>query len=312
MTPPLKFAVVREDPSLERVLTVRTLAREVLTVASGGCTALTLLAHDPSLRVTAFDFNPTQLAHVEAKATAAACGDLAALNVGTDARAGLNQCGEFEGLFRTLRALIEEFVCPRETLEAFFAGEGSGDALVATMRASRYWDAAFALPFSDALLHTMFGPAATQHAAPGSYPGYFRDVFERGLRRDDARENPFLQHVLLGRYRAAPAYVHHDPGDRLALVEGSLDAVRDLDRFDVYSLSNVFDWGDDMLVADWSSRLLRAMRPGSCVLIRQLNNTRDVRRFFGDAVRFDDALGRDLAARDRSLFYNRIEVGFRV
>ena len=84
-----------------------------------------------------------------------------------------------------------------------------------------------------------------------------------------------------------------------------------LERFDLYSLSNVFDWSDDALVAAWAGRLKRAARPGSVVLLRQLNNERDLRRWFAPEFRFDDALGEALLARDRSLFYNRIEVATR-
>jgi S-adenosylmethionine-diacylglycerol 3-amino-3-carboxypropyl transferase len=160
----------------------------------------------------------------------------------------------------------------------------------------------------------MFGPAATQHAAPGSYPGYFQRVFERGLARADAARNPFLQHVLFGAYRAAdaPAYIAARAPRTPALVAGGLDAVPALERFDLYSLSNVFDWSEDALVADWAARLVAAARPDSAVILRQLNNERDLRRFFAPAFRFDDALGAELHARDRSLFYNRIEVAVRV
>ena len=64
---PIKFAVVREDPDVEHAIVRRVRAERVLVVASGGCTALTLAHREPSLGVTAFDFAPGQLAHLEAK-----------------------------------------------------------------------------------------------------------------------------------------------------------------------------------------------------------------------------------------------------
>jgi len=172
---------------------------------------------------------------------------------------------------------------------------------------------AFQLAFADPFLHAMFGPAATQHAAPGSYPGYFQATFERGLRREDAHRNPYLQHVLLGAYRPEdrPEYLRAESPLPVTLVQGSLPDVPDLGRFDVISLSNIFDWSDDTLVSEWATLLSREARPGCAVLLRQLNNQRDLRRFFSPAFVFDDALGRQLQARDRSLFYERIEVGFR-
>jgi S-adenosylmethionine-diacylglycerol 3-amino-3-carboxypropyl transferase len=314
---PVRFAVVREDPEIEALLVTRTRAQAVLLVASGGCTALTLAHRFPSLHVTAFDINPLQLEHTRRKAELAARGELASLNVEVPRPDGVNQCGEFEKLFRVLRGAIEELVAPRAELSAYFA-----PATTPTQRAemverwatSRYWAAAFAVAFNDPLLHAMFGRAATQHAAPGSYPSYFQGAFERGLRRDDGPCNPFLQHVLLGAYRAAdaPGYVHVREVPSLELVEGSLDNVPQLERFGVYSLSNVFDWSDDSVVASWARLLVERARPGAAVIIRQLNNDRDVRRYFAPSFVFDDALGDELLAKDRSLFYNHFQVGFRV
>ncbi|WP_256559353.1 DUF3419 family protein [Myxococcus dinghuensis] len=312
----LKFAVVREDPELEQVLLEHTRARALLAVASGGCSLLTLANRHPTLDVVGFDFNPRQLDHVRAKLDGLGAKPLARYNVRDTATTGLNQGGEFEGLFRTLRHFIEEFVAPAPELARFFEPETSEhqrEALRARWFASPYWPVAFALAFADDFLHAMFGPAATQHATPGSYPGYFRATFERGLRREDAARNPYLQHVLLGAYREedAPGYLRATKPPSVTLVQGSLPDVPELGRFDVISLSNIFDWSDDALVGDWAAVLANQAKPGCAVLLRQLNNRRDLRRFFGAAFTFDDALGRRLQSQDRSLFYERIEVGFR-
>jgi S-adenosylmethionine-diacylglycerol 3-amino-3-carboxypropyl transferase len=265
--------------------------------------------------VTAFDINPAQLAHVRAKAEAVARGDLAALNVEDTHPGALNQCGHFEGLFRVLRHFLIEFVLTERELAGFF-DEGTPHAerlsLVDRWTRSPYWPAAFAVTFTDGFLHAMFGPAATQHAEPGSYPGYFQRVFERGLRHEQAARNPFLQHVLLGCYwrDTAPPYVHAGRELAVDLVEGSLTDVPELGRFEVISLSNVFDWSDDALVTRWARRLVDEAKPGCAILVRQLNNRRDLRRFFSPAFTFDDALSAAFLAQDRSLFYERFEVGF--
>jgi S-adenosylmethionine-diacylglycerol 3-amino-3-carboxypropyl transferase len=288
-----QFAIVREDPEVEAALLDGVGA--ALVVASGGCTALTLARRFPHLSVTAFDINPAQIAHCREKAAE------------TEARRldVLDQRGAFEGLFRILRGVITEFVAPPEELEAFFAGDAG---LAARWFAHQYWPTAFALAFSDPLLHTMFGPDATQHAVPGSYPAYFQRAFERGLARADAARNPFLQHVFLQRHVEPPEYLGR-PGDVEWLL-GDLLAVPSLDRFGLISLSNVFDWSGDDLVERWATHL-GEVRPGGVVVMRQLNNGRDLRRFFAPAFTFDDALGAELLARDRSLFYERIEVARR-
>ncbi|KFE67547.1 DUF3419 family protein [Hyalangium minutum] len=313
----LKFAVVREDPELEAQLVRATGAHSVLLVASGGCTALSLKHEFPQLEVFAFDSNPAQLAHLQDKAAAVERGELNRLNVGDSSREGLNQCGAFEGLFRILRGFLLEFVLTEEELESYFAPGtplSARRSLFQRWRASPYWPAAFAVTFVDDFLHAMFGPAATQHAERGSYPGYFQRAFERGLSRTDGARNPFLQNVLLGRYRSedAPTYVHAGRALPVNLIEGSLLDVPDLGRFELIHLSNIFDWSGDALVASWAERLVHEAKPGARIFLRQLNNQRTLRRFFEPAFVFDDALSEGFLDRDRSLFYERFEIGTKV
>lgn len=285
MRPALSFAVVREDAGLEAELVRSTSARQALLVASGGCTAFSLLSQFPQLAVTAFDWNPAQLAHVRAKHAAVLQGDLGQL-------AALSEAGAFEQLFRLFRAFLAEYVGVPPDVR------------------SPFWPIAFAQTFDARLLEAVFGPDATQHAAPGSYPGYFQRAFEGALARPDAARNPFLQHILTGRFDAWGWM--KDASLRLpTLIAGTLADVPDLARFDVVSLSNVFDWSADALVADWAARL-QVCRPGTHVLIRQLNNRRPVERFFAPGFRFDDARGARLHAGDRSFFYERVLVGVRV
>ncbi|MCK6550396.1 BtaA family protein [Myxococcota bacterium] len=310
----LKFAVVREDPALEAELVRRTGARAVLLVASGGCTILSLAVEHPALAITAFDMNPEQLAHVERKAAALERGDRVALGVGE--AGGLNQSGAFEQLFAVLRTYVERLVARPGDVERYFLDPSESARIAREWVESRYWAAAFETAFNAPFLNAMFGPDATQHAEPGSYPGYFQAAFTRGLLEPRGPENPFLAHVLLGRYvgRAVPDYLRapvRGPIPRPELVLGGLEAVERLERFDVISLSNVFDWSDDALVERWASLVTARARPGCAVLLRQLNNRRDLRRWFEPTFRFDDALGEALGRADRSLFYERIEVGFR-
>lgn len=312
----LSFAVVREDFELEASLIERIGARSALVVASGGCTALSLLARFPALEVVGFDINPAQLDHTRLKAATARRGGLAELGVGNGDEQALHQRGEFEKLFRLLRAGVEQLVASRSGVERFFSPhtrEAERRSLLGGWVASPYWAPLFVSVFHDELLRAMFGPAATQHAAPGSYPPYFQGVFERGLRRPEAHRNPFLQHILLGHYLPGdePLFLRSPAARDPGLVLGSLPDVPGLERFDLFSLSNVLDWSDDAGVEAWARALRERARPGSVILIRQLNNRRDVRRFFSPDFRFDDALGQALFEQDRSLFYERIEVGVR-
>lgn len=303
----LKFAVVREDFAVEAALVEAAAPAACLTVASGGCTALALKHAFPSLDVHAFDLNPDQLAHARRKADAIADGAIDRLNVDDASEAGLSQCGEFEKLFRVLRFAWKQFVAPGDELETFFSADAATRArLVSTWCASGSWPALFEVAFAEGLLHAMFGPDATRHAARGSYPSYFQRVFERGLRRPDAASNPWLQHVLLQRYLTPSAFLTSRRRLEVSWHLGSLVDVPSLERFGVVSLSNIFDWSDAALVSAWA-KALTATKPGALVVWRQLNNHRDWRPLF-DGFDEDEALSSRCTAMERALFYERVTV----
>ncbi|MFG0319721.1 MAG: DUF3419 family protein [Planctomycetota bacterium JB042] len=311
----VQFAVVREDAEVDLEVLRRTKARRALLVASGGCTAFEILSRADRTAVTLVDPNPAQLDLVERKLDALTALDPAArparFNVGTDDPEGLCQCGNFEALFRQLRGFLHEFVAPPAAWSAFFAGDEA--ARPEAWFASPYWPVAFEIFFSDPLLETMFTPAATRHAEPGSYPAHFRGVFERGLLREDARANPFLHHALLGRYLAehAPPYLGRPIERRRArLVQSSLEELDDFSEYDYVGLSNVMDWMERDAIDRLGERVARSLAPGAAVVWRQLNHPADLAPAFGPRIRFDDALSDALLDRDRSLFYDRVRVGF--
>ncbi len=300
-----KFAIVREDHRTEATLIECSSARRVLLVASAGDTALSLGLQFPGLQTSAFDFNPVQLELVRRKVSA--LGDGSTLD-------RLSQDGEFESLFRVLRHFLLEFVVSGDEISAYFDRSAPPRSL-AQIFARRYWSTAFDVTFADPFLEAMFGSAATQHADPGSYGGYFRKVFEGGMLSADGPDNPFLQHVLLGHYRSGcePPFYRASRSDRLeiGLIEGTLTDVPDLERYDLISLSNCLDWADDETTREWGRALKASTRPGCLLLLRQLNNTRPIHQFFEPQFRFDPELGARLLAEDRSMFYNRIHVGRR-
>lgn len=311
----LQFAVVREDPRVEARALLASGAERALLIASGGCTALSLRRHLPSVHLELFDLNPAQLEHVAGKWEAVQSGAARALNVADPDPSGWNACGNFEGLFRGLAAFVDEFVAPRRSFEQAFADPRRLAALAGELRGHPYWPAAFDGSFHDPLLETMFGPAAIQHAPAGSYPRYFQALFERGLAAQGAADNPFLHHVWLGHYLDRPAALpdylapNAEPlGDLPPLHPGTLAEVPDLDRFEFVSLSNLPDWMSETELARLAKVLVERLRPGTRILFRQLNSRLDLESALGPAFRFDPPAGRSLLAEDRSLFYSAIHL----
>jgi len=313
---PIAYAVIREDPRLEGDLAWRTSAEHLLCVASGGCVALSVASRFPRVAVTAFDADAAQLDHMARKADAAMRRELAALNVEDASSEGLNQAGELEKVFRLLRAFFGEFIAPHAERLAFFSRSKplpELDSMVRGWTTSRYWLPAFHACFSDVLLRTTLGSASASFADVGGQPEYFARAFARGFRRDAAPENPFLQHVFLGGYEreCAPYYIRNPAPFRVEPVHGGLADVARLERFRVVSLSNLMDRVSEAELATSAELLKSKLGPGSAILMRQLNSTRHLRPFFEPEFVFDDVLGGRYFRRERSLFYNRIEVAFR-
>ena len=317
---PVQFAVVREDPLIEIEILERHHCQHLLLIASGGCTALSLRAHLPSLAITLLDPNMAQLDLVQRKIEALALlkrpERLSRFNVENRDVTGLSECGNFESLFRGLRNFLYEFVLPADDMLRLFCERDVLARAPEVLFAHPYWSVAFEIFFADPLLHAMFGPNATQHAAPGSYPGYFRTLFERGLGRPDAFDNPFLHHVFLGHYLDRPGCLPHflvEPADRylFELHHGPIDEHVDLSEYDFIGLSNIMDWMVPADVETLLGKVLKESRPGTVVMWRQLNNERDLTASLRPSFSFDDEWSRDLWERDRSLFYSSVHVGVR-
>ncbi len=310
--PRLSFAVVREDPLVE-LTELRALgiaSPRVLTIASGGCTALAIQHAFPDASLLLVDPNPAQHARVEAKVRALADrAPLSRFNVDDDDPAGLCAGGRFEALFRQLRNFLLEFVTDRSTLDAATRGD---DTARSAMLASAYWPVAFDLFFSDSMLVATFGPAAVQHGVPGSYPRYFQRAVEEMLEFLGPARNPFLHHLLLGHYRehARPFYLRQTrpPPARFEHLVGRIDDVADFGTFDLLHLSNVLDWAEPAEVSRVASRIAEEMRPGAVLTLRQLNNPRRLETRF-PGVHFDLDRCERVAASETSNFYNRVLVG---
>lgn len=315
----IQFAVVREDPAIERALIeAHGNVRSAVVVASGGCTALALGAWYPELRVTAVDPNPAQLDLLRRKRLALGIADEAAraraFNVGDDDPAGLSQCGNFESLFRGLRGLIADLCASPQVLRAAFADRPERNAAVEQIVTSRYWPVAFELFFSEPILHAMFGPAATQHAERGSYPGYFRQRLEAGLRANDAPLNHFLHHILLGMYLpdALPPFLGMEKGSDPFSMQGSIAEAGDaIAEADLVQLSNIFDWMSHEEAADTLRVVAARIRPGAVLVIRQLNNRRPIERLLERELTIDDERAAALLPRERSLFYERLVIAWK-
>ena len=311
----IKFAVVREDPLTEEKVIKKFGCKRLLMIASGGCSALSLQGRFPDAHFALFDTNPKQIELVQSKLKSLKNFNSKSykdFNIGVDSTQGLNSCGEFESLFRSFRHFIYEFILPpKDMKKIFLEHKDTASSLLQKLTQHRYWGVAFDLFFSNSILVTMFGEDAVQHAPPHSYPGYFRGVLEAGLQDPDFQNNYFLHHILLGHYlqkqSSWPPYLLNPniKGDFSYINEPLLNI--NIESYDFIGLSNIFDWMNEATVKLHLEYIEANAQEGAVVVYRQLNNTKNYHlEKYGLAAHLD--LERNLIEKDRSLFYNRINI----
>ncbi len=309
---PIQFAVVREDPQIEMDI-VKTFALTRATlIGSGGCTAFCLKAMNPALEITLIEPNGAQIELIKEKIEALkTLRDLSQrFGVRNSDSKSFIECGNFESLFRQFRLFVQEFIIPENEIEESF--QSVSPQIWQEVFTHPYWHVAFDLFFSDSILVTMFGVAAIQHAPKNSYPTYFRRVLEKGLSRADAGRNYFLHHIFLGRYllktNSLPYYLVKLPKN--PEFEFFNDFAQNFAGFSGRQLahfSNIFDWCDARTVRQIAATAAGNLEKGSVVVFRQLNNLKNYRAFFGQDFRWSDT--REIVENDRSLFYEKIEIG---
>lgn len=308
---PIQFAVVREDPQIEMDLIKDFRFERATLIGSGGCTAFCLKSLNPQLKISLIEPNAAQIALVKEKINALEKGEIEKFGIGISNKNNFIECGNFESLFRQFRGFINEFIADETEIKYAFAKNSQKFWL--EVFAHDFWNTAFELFFSDAILTAMFTPAAIQHAPPNSYTAYFRKVLERGLLREDAPQNYFLQHIFSGFYlpESLPFYLENFPANLdFEFFEGFAQDFRGFQDKQLVHFSNIFDWCNLGLVEKIAKNAAENLEKGSVITIRQLNNEKDYRPFFGEKFRWSET--GNIVEKDRSLFYSKIEIGEKI
>ncbi|MCD9186416.1 MAG: DUF3419 family protein [Pyrinomonadaceae bacterium] len=314
---PIQFAVVREDPQIEMDIVGKYKLKRATLIGSGGCTFFCLKAMNPEIEITLIEPNPSQIKLVEEKNNALQTLEKKDLyrkfGVGCADDESLIEGGNFESLFRQFRLFIREFIVSGNEIENAF--RKNSPQIWQEVFKHPYWQAAFDLFFSDSILVTMFGEAAIQHAPKNSYPSYFRAVMEKGLQRENADKNYFLHHIFLGHYladeNALPYYLVNLPTDlKVEIFHGFAQDFKKFTGKQLVHFSNIFDWCDEKIVKEIIASAAENLEKGSVVVFRQLNNCKNYREFFGQKFKWAETS--EIVEKDRSLFYEKIEIGEKI
>lgn len=349
-TLPVGFAQVREDARLDRGVVGRLGAgARVIVVASGGCTAAALAAGPNVARLHIVDPNPAQLALARLKLRLLETADEAerlvilgharlpveerkdrlsaewnALGLDEDilgspefvADVGPDHAGRYERLFHALRQKLEGHQAALTALLRLSDPATQTRRVAPTIELGRALDGAFDDVMALPNLVRLFGAEATRNAAM-PFARHFAERTRRALATLPAADNPYLWQVLAGRFppgSLAPWLNAPKPArmPEVAWTAGSIDdALSGAEaEFDFAHLSNVLDWLDPETARATLEKAHRALRPGGCVFIRQLNSTLDIPAL---GAQFDwlTSEAEALHAADRSFFYRRLHLGRR-
>lgn len=231
----LHFAQVREDPALELEALRPVLDGTIVAVASGGCTALSLVGAGAE-RVIGVDLNPAQNHLVELKAAAVARLDrraaIAFLGGAPDApgrrtrayrglrdaltpaartywdarardvEAGVIGCGVTERFIGAVGATIRLLIHPRRRIHRLLACR-SVEEQREFYRAewdTRRWRALFDLLLNRRVMDRVYEPAFFEHLEKPSFAAHFRGRAEHTLTRLPLRDNYFVHQMLTGAY----------------------------------------------------------------------------------------------------------------
>jgi S-adenosylmethionine-diacylglycerol 3-amino-3-carboxypropyl transferase len=318
-----------------------------MMIASGGCTAAALVASGRLAHLHLVDVNPAQLALCRLKLqllqmatpierlqllghsflstekrAAMLMERLQSLGLPADALGpppmlaalGPDHAGRYELLFAQLRAAMPK--CADEWPAVLSMSDNAkrsarvapGTALGQALDTA--FDRVMALPN---LVH-LFGAAATQNSRE-PFSRHFARRTRHALATLDTADNPYLWQLLQGRFPENTIYPWLNAAapqnwPRIAESTGFIDAaLRPFhNHFDFVHLSNVLDWLSPEEARETLELSLNALRPGGCVLIRQLNSTLDLPAL---GPRFewltDEAAA--MHAQDRSFFYRSLHLG---
>ena len=349
----IAFSQVREDPLVDERVVERVAQRldrpiRVLMVASGGCTALSLLGLDAIERVVAVDANAAQIRLVELRRQA-----MAALSTAEQRRflgADLDDAAERRATYERLRPLlsdgarahwdarapeIEAGVLHVGRFEALFRelSEALCDAGLDPLERpaeaieSPRWREVFDRIFDRAALTLRFGPAAVDYSMDRSFGEHFAAVVASALTRWPKGANYFVHQMLEARYLDGPGGAPpclEEPGHAAALARGLDrlelhhmrfdDAIRELapgSPFDLIHTSNISDWMPVPELRILLARVRDRLSPGGAVLGRRLNGDHCLADVMGTVLDVDSIVSEELRASDRSFFYGEVVVADR-
>jgi len=278
ITSEIAFSQVREDPRIElrviQELAKRQQPLRVLLVASGGCTALSLLSNPAISKIEAVDLNPAQLHLIELRRQAL-------LHLSLDDQ--LQLIG------------ADKSASDRDRLSIY--DSFSSNLPVST---KAFWDARPE--------QIEFGVNRV-----GRFEQLFRQLAEWGDRYTSDLKGEgvplYLQASAQNDIRTLGTerlQLHQG-----AFVD-CLQQLATSEKFDLIQFSNISDWMPLSSLHHMLKEIVNCLKSGVAIIGRRLNGDHNLAEIMAEHITIDRSLSQELLASDRSFFYREVVVGFRL
>ena len=230
------------------------------------------------------------------------------------AKVGPDQAGRYEVLFAKLREALSDVADELTVLLQLRDPDEQSRRADPATHLGRTLDAAFDSVMALANLVGLFGEAATRNRRE-PFSRHFASRTRHALATLPAAENPYLWQMLQGRFPDAVAYpwLSATVSTRRPEVEWTVTSMAEAlqgrtEAYDFIHLSNILDWlapedARSILALAW-----KALRPGGCTLIRQLNSSLEIETL-GERFAWESKSAESLHSRDRSFFYRELHLG---
>ena len=321
---------------------------KMLMVASGGCTAATLVASGRLSDLHLVDPNPAQLAlariklyllfhfpprerlqilgHQEmsfnerrrrvvsiTKNLNVCSGTLGPEDVVSNV--GLDYAGRYEMVFAELRRELTRSSVELEALLQLADPNEQARRVVKTTPLGKDFDRAFSKVMSLPNLVQLFGQGATANRVE-SFAKHFARRTRHVLASLPAAQNPFLAQVLIGRFLNGYTYPwlqQASPVTTPSLTWSNTTMQEVLQKvhpgsFHFIHLSNILDWLSPAEAEKTLDSTWRALANDGFVFIRQLNSRLDIPAS-GQRFQWLDKQAQRMHQQDRSFFYRALHLG---
>lgn len=236
---------------------------------------------------------------------------------------GIVDEGKFEHYFAIFRRYVLPLVHSRRTVEELVYEKSEAERLrfYRTRWDTWRWRAIFRLFFSRLVMGRLGRDPRFFDYVEGPVSQRIAKRAEHALTVLDPAANPYLQWIVLGRYRTAWPYAlrpEHYDAIRSKIAAGALEIYRGSieeylnehpqDRFDGFNLSDIFEYMSEENYAALLERLLAAANPRAALVYWNMLAPRSRPPAFAGRLEPQAEIAARLHREDKAFFYSRLIV----